>query len=169
MPRLLQADDVPAYRAIRLKMLRDAPWAFGSSPGDDRTESDGFFDEMLQDANRQIVVVDHPQTSSELACAVGVMRETSLKGKHLASIWGVFAVPEVRGQGVARSAMEHAIGVARSWDGVCRVSLSASARSLAAISLYKSLGFVQWGIEPGVTRVDGEDIDEVHMMLELES
>ncbi len=148
-------------------MLRDSPWAFGSSPGDDRTECDRFFDELLADPDQHIVVIDHPQRAGELASVLGLRRERARKARHLASIWGVYTVPDMRGQGFARSALEHAITIAGRWDTVSRVGLSASVRSVGAIALYESLGFVRWGIEPGVTRVDGEDIDEVHLSLRI--
>ena len=167
-PRLLRNEDVQQYRAIRLAALHDSPWAFGSSPGDDRTEFDGFFDDLLDDPDHHIIVIDHPDRAGELACILGLRREPARKARHLASIWGVYTIPEMRGSGFARCALQYAIEIASQWDTVCRVGLSASVRSVGAIALYESLGFVRWGTEPGVTRVGGEDIDEVHLSLKLD-
>ncbi|MCA9302982.1 MAG: GNAT family N-acetyltransferase [Phycisphaerales bacterium] len=165
-PRLLTASDIDAYRAIRLEMLNDSPWAFASSPEDDRAFVDGAMEELVADPEHKIVVVDHPD-DDRLACAVGVRRETKAKFRHRVSIWGVYTTPTARGKGLARMAMEHAIGIARSWEGVRYIGLAVSANAPAALALYESLGFVRWGHEPAATCIDGVEYDELYLSMKL--
>ena len=68
---------------------------------------------------------------------------------------------------MGRRIVEAALDVARSWPGVEVIGLSASTRSLAAIALYESLGFVRWGLEPDCTRAGGEPDDELHLQRRL--
>jgi len=166
-PRLLISADIDAYKALRLEMLNDSPWSFAASPEDDRAFRPGALDEVVALAEHEIVVVDHPDGSGRLACSVGVRREEKIKFRHRASIWGVYTTPTARGNGLARAAMEHAIGVARSWAGVRAVGLGVSANAPAALAMYESMGFVRWGLEPAATCVDGVEYDEIYLSLRL--
>ena len=65
--------------------------------------------------------------------------------------------------------MEAAIALARTWGGVEMINIAVSANSPGALRLYESLGFVQWGREPRVTRVGGSTYDEIHLAMDLGS
>jgi RimJ/RimL family protein N-acetyltransferase len=165
--RLLTPDGAEAYARLRRAMLIDVPRAFASSPGEAHGEKPEAIVEYLADPCQAIAVVDHPHKPGELAAAAGIMRMKHRKMNHRVNIWGVYCVPELRGQGLGRAAMVRAIERARDWDGVEVIGLSVSARSPGALALYESLGFVRWGLEPDAMRIDGEAFDEVHLALRL--
>lgn len=166
-PRLLQPADIPAYRALRLESLTDAPWASGATPGDDPVETPGYLDSIIEAPDQHIIILDHPDCPGQLAAAAGLRRYPSKKTNHRAMIWGVYTTPAMRRQGLARQVMQHTIDTAKEWDGLRYIALTVAATSAGPIALYESLGFTQWGTEPGVICIDGTDHDETSMVLKL--
>jgi RimJ/RimL family protein N-acetyltransferase len=164
--RLLTADDAQAYTGLRREMLADAPWAFTSSVDDDRALQPGFVPSLSLDSGH---VIAGGFQDSRLVASAGIRRNTSKKMAHRAHVWGVYVTPSARGAGWGARVMRGAIDAAAHWKGVDSVSLSASVRSLAAIRLYERLGFVRWGVEPGAVVLNGQPIDEIHMLLRLTS
>ncbi len=163
--RLLNAGDLDAYRALRLEMLNDSPWAYGSSPGDDIVEHPGMLESNAAQDGQAIVLIEDP--TGALVCAAGVMRKQRVKFRHRAMIWGVYTTPKARGKGCARSAMEHAMGIARSWDGIRHLDIGVSSNAPEALALYESLGFVRWGREPGAVCIDGVEYDELYLSMRV--
>lgn len=122
---------------------------------------------MFGESDSAVILIDHPQDGSRLASAVGVRRERKAKFEHRATIWGVYTIPEMRGRGYGRLAVERAIAVARGWDGVDVLQLGVSANAPSAHALYISLGFVEWGVEPDCVRVGGVSYNEHHLSMRL--
>ncbi len=155
--------DITAYVHLRREMLEREPFAFGSSPEDDRLSAD-FLRTSLRSHDSAILGCFK---CGELIAAAGLVREPKLKAHHLATIYGVYTTPAARGLGAARAVLTHAITTARKWTGVDWVQLSVSETAPIAQGLYESLGFIAWGTEPDATRVDGLGYAEIHMRLKL--
>ena len=62
-----------------------------------------------------------------------------------------------------RALLEHAGAIA----GIEQVLLSVTSTQTAALALYRSLGFAQFGIEPRALNVGGEFIDEHYLIFRL--
>lgn len=170
--RRLSPADIDAYVTLRREMLLDSPWAFGASPGQDRGgDADHLRTAILSDEYALIGAFDDggSSTTPVLVAAAGVLRETGLKFRHIATIWGVYVTPTQRRKGAGRLVVAAAIDAARTWQqsGVARVRLGVSANATAAQRLYESLGFIAWGVEPDCIRVDGASFDEIYMSLRL--
>ena len=177
--RLLTPRDAGAYIALRREMLDEAPWAFASSPGSDRMGDPADVASRLREQHFAIAGAFAPAapvagqgagsggSSEALVACAGIYRDMRPKLAHRAHIWGVYVSPGHRGRALGRGVMLEAIGVARGWDGVDTVCLSVSARTPRAMGLYESLGYVCWGVEPDVVRIDGESAGEHHMRLAL--
>lgn len=163
--RPLTPEDAPAYAALRREMLADSPWAFFSSPEDDRGVRPEIMRESL--AQRGFVVIGAWDDRGHLIGVAGLLRESKAKRAHVAGIWGVYVTPSCRGRGVARDLLTAAIAAARAWPGVAALTLSVSERSPAARRVYESLGFVAWGTEPDALRINGAPHAETHMRLVL--
>jgi ribosomal protein S18 acetylase RimI-like enzyme len=159
--RALSPEDAGAYQLLRREALEDAPFAFGSSPEDDRARSIDFVRAMLADPDQRICGAFVPH----LAGIVGIYRDRHAKSAHKAHLWGLYVQPAQRGAGLGRALVESALEFARSLDGVTQVHLSVSDEAPSAAALYRLLGFVTWGIEPAALRVGGHDIAEHHMVL----
>jgi len=54
-------------------------------------------------------------------------------------------------------------------QGVEQISLSVTSTQTTARSLYLSLGFEQWGREPGALKVNDRLIDEEYLSLRIKS
>jgi len=164
-PRRLSVGDAGAYLAIRREMLEDSPWAYLSSPGDDLADSVGTLEGKLAEPENAIIGVEDGEG---LVSVAGVYRSPRAKTRHRANIWGVYTTPRMRGQGLGHRVVQSALAVAWGWEGVDRVALSCSANAAAALAVYRDLGFVSWGVEPGAMKIDGEHLDEVHFVLRRE-
>ena len=114
---------------------------------------------------KQVGPPDAGRGEPPLIAVAGVYRSPRIKTQHKANIWGVYVAPEARGRGLGRAVVQGAIDLARTWPGVHVVCLSCSERAAAALALYRSMGFVQWGLEPDAVRIDDESAAEVHMQL----
>ncbi len=163
--RRLEPDDAPAYVELRGDMLRDAPQAFLSDPEDDRgSDVDGLRETLAGDENAIIGAF----VGTRLIGAAGLFRETRLKIRHRAVVWGVWVRPECRGSGAGEAIMRRVIELAKTWDGVRQLNLSAGATQTPAVRLYERVGFVAWGVEPQMLCVDGRYYDEVYLQLRFE-
>ncbi|MFG0304829.1 MAG: GNAT family N-acetyltransferase [Phycisphaerales bacterium JB040] len=164
-PRRLGPEDAGAYLAIRREMLEDSPWAFLSSPDDDLANGVETLAVRLAEAENAILGVER---GGVLVSVAGVYRSPRAKSRHRANVWGVYTTPRLRGQGLGHRVVQSAVAVAWGWEGVDQVALSCSARAAAALAVYRDLGFVSWGVEPGAMKIDGEHLDEVHFVLHRE-
>jgi RimJ/RimL family protein N-acetyltransferase len=95
----------------------------------------------------------------------GLGRENLRKLSHKAFLWGVYVTPDMRGLRISRMLIAEALEFARSVPGVTQVNLTANATSTAAIKIYTSLGFREFGLEQDSLMIDGDLYDEVHMSL----
>lgn len=166
--RTLTEADVESYWALRLQALRDSPEVFSS-----------VYEEQiklpLHEVQQRLKTQSVPDNfivvailEDQFVGMTGVYRQDSAKVRHKANIWGVFVVPEQRGKGIARALLTEAIARARHISGVEQVHLSVITKNIAALSLYESLGFTTYGIEPHALKVNGVHIDEAHMMMFLD-
>jgi RimJ/RimL family protein N-acetyltransferase len=145
-------------------MLMDSPRAFSADPLTGQGSDPKQVSDRLAQAGYAIVGAF---TDERLVGAAGMVRDARRKLHHRVLIWGVWVEPDSRGAGVGEKIMSKAIEVARAWEGVQNLYLSACAAQAAAIRLYERVGFVAWGREPEMMIVDGEVYDEVHMQLRL--
>ena len=141
--RALTEDDAEDFRRLRLRALKEHPEAFGSSY------------EMESTLPLQ-VVADR-------------LRQRNEKERHKGSIWGMYVQSEEQGKGVGRALLTQAVERARLLTGLEQVGLAVVARNKRARSLYVSLGFETYGVEPNALVVDGEHLDEELMVLRLAS
>ena len=162
--RRLTPFETDLYLAFRREMLDQAPWAFGSSPEDDRGLDRDHVHATLFEPEHALVGMFR---NGRLVSVAGIRREPKLKARHIASIFGVYTAPAARRAGAARAVVSRAIEIARTWPGVDWVQLAVSENSPDARHLYESLGFIAWGTEPDATRVDGLGYAEIHMRLRL--
>ena len=87
--------------------------------------------------------------------------------RHKMVMWGVFTSPRYRRRGLSRqvvdSAIQHAFG-----SGVHRLNLQVYVPNEPAIAMYRSIGFVEYGIEAEAVFINGQYHDGVHMTLARE-
>lgn len=163
--RRLTSADASAFQELRLAGLRDEPSAFGSSYEEEKDFSTAIIEGRLAERSDQGLFGAFDQGA--LFGLVGLGRERMHKLSHKGLIWGMYVMPEYRGQGVARALLAKALTLARSVPELKQVNLFVNASNVDAIRLYESFGFKQFGREPGALLINGVFHDEVQMYLSL--
>lgn len=163
--RRLGPDDAAAVSSIRSEMIVDRPASFLGTPGEDPGTKDEVNRERLAHPfNCVLGVFDE---SGALLATATMIRDDRVKLRHKGVIVTVYTRPAARRRGYQRVLLAALIDYARATPDMDLVQLSVSATAPNAQALYESLGFVAWGREPRALRVDGHDVDEIHMTLPL--
>ena len=166
--RPLTEDDAREFQDLRLRGLGDHPEAFGSTYEEENAYSMEFVAGRLRrtaQSNNDVTLGAHIE--GKLIGVVGFIRRTGDLEKHRGHIWGMYVVSEAQGKGIGRALLSDAIEFARSLDGLEQIDLEVESRNEAAKSLYRSLGFESYGIDPRARLLDGQYIDEERMVLFL--
>lgn len=159
--------DVVDYRALMLEAYEQAPDAFTSTAAERRTEPQSWW---LQ----RIGSVDAMATSfgavreGQLVGTVAVEYSAKPKTAHAALVLGMYVQPAHRGCGVGIALMRSAIAAASSRPQVLRLNLTLTEGNVSALRLYRSVGFVTWGVQPGAIRTGTGLKGKVHMSLALD-
>ena len=163
--RRLVPDDAPAYRAIRLEGLADAPSAFGASLEEDAALAD---DERRARLGRNFAygVFSGARSADELAGIAGFYVEGGTKTKHRGHLVGVYTRPRHRGTGASRLLLAEVVASAR--QHVQFLYLQVTQNNLAAVRLYERMGFEVYGKDPGGLNVDGVMHEDYLMVLRLD-
>ncbi len=134
------------------EMLQSTPetYAEGLRSGGDENFMLGAFDE--QDA---------------LVGMAGFYREQVAKKRHKGWVWGVFVSDSHRGHGIGRALLVSILESAQALAELDSIFLTVATTQVPARSLYRSLGFRSFGIEPRALKVNGNYVDQEHMVLEI--
>ncbi|MDB5943869.1 MAG: family N-acetyltransferase [Ramlibacter sp.] len=161
--RRIVPSDAPAFRALRLRALREHPQAFTSSHEEDEQIALAATEERLQDdgGTRFWGAFD-----SELRGMAGLQREQRAKNRHKATVVGMYVAPEAAGRGIGAALVERLVAAART-SGVAMLVLTVTDGNRAATRLYERAGFRSFGVEPDAIRVGGRSFAKRHMYLEL--
>ena len=163
--RRLTPDDAPAFQALRLAALKEAPSAFASSYEEEK-------DLALAVVEGRLAVRDDRGAfgafhDDDLVGMVVLGRIDQKKVSHKAFIWSMYVAPAARGRGVGRALLDAALALARTVPGVRQVNVGVTADNAIAVRLYESLGFRRFGLEPNALLVAGQLHEELHMALPL--
>jgi RimJ/RimL family protein N-acetyltransferase len=164
--RILAESDAAQFRALRRERLERAPHAFAESVAEHDALSLETIQARLRHASGENFVMGAFEDGALVGIA-GFSRSPRLKSRHKGVIWGVYVRPDMRGRGAARLLLDALIARARAEPGLEQILLSVSIGQAAARRLYESLGFEPWGRERHALKVDGQYVDEDHMVLWL--
>jgi ribosomal protein S18 acetylase RimI-like enzyme len=156
--RPLIAADAASFQSFRLDALARCPAAFSAAHEEELSQS-------LEQVQARLLenTVFGAFVDGELCGIAGFRRPSQIKKRHKGTLWGVYVRPGVRCQGLGgalvAAVIEHARGEVAQLQAVVATSNHGARR------LYRRLGFVVYGVEPGGLRVDGEDLDQELLVL----
>ena len=165
--RALAPTDATAFQALRLRGLRECPEAFASSYEEEVDTPLSEIENQLQSQDDSVIFGGFQDLT--LCALVGLQQESMAKLAHKAFIWGVYVAPEARGGGVGAQIMNYALHHAAAVLRTRQVNLGVNTKNIAAVSLYKKLGFVEYGLERGYLLVGGVLQDEYQMVCHVAS
>ena len=97
---------------------------------------------------------------------IGLNRDTRIKCRHKALLFGMFVAPDMAGQGIGHALVITLLDNAKS-IGLELIVLTVTQGNRAAAALYEKCGFKAFGTEPDAIRVNGLSFGKVHMYLAL--
>jgi len=158
--RKLDDSDLPQFHPLRLEALRLHPKAFGASFEEERNEGSAR------------MIGPHPSVmfgafadGGIVGCA-GLFVPVRVKQRHHGDLVSMFVTPGWRGRGVSRALLDKVIAHGRE-VGLRHITLSVTIGNSAARALYRSAGFVSFGVEPDALLIEGTFYDEEWMVLRL--
>lgn len=164
--RRLDSSDASAFQALRLQALRECPTAFSSSYDEEfEIPITVISDRLAPESGRDMFGAF---SKTELIGTIGFGREGARKLAHKGFIRGMYVSPAFRNQGIGRQLVSHVLQYAASLSELRQVTLTVTASNLAAIGLYKKMGFTSFGLEPAALLVNGEFHDEIYMVRSVE-
>lgn len=168
MIRPLVPDDLERFYAVRTQALTTNPEAFQTTLAEHQQTS------MPEIEKRFRGTLADPQAfmlgafvDDDMVGMMGFQRYHRTTIRHKSIIWGVYIAPTYRGQGLGGEMLDFAIRMARGMDGLQQIQLTVVSSNAAAVHLYQSRGFEQFGYEKAAMMVDNRPIDEIHMQLFL--
>lgn len=165
--RVLREEDVESYRALRLRALREEPFAFSDDLDDERERPLDYFRAAMGDSGEHFTVGAFDERSTLIGIAT-FRRDARRKARHKSYVHTMFVAREARRQGAGARLLAFVIDGARRL-GVEQIHLWVldPTRS-AARSLYQRVGFSPQGaLVRGDLVVDGRYIDAEYMTLAL--
>jgi ribosomal protein S18 acetylase RimI-like enzyme len=160
MIRRLGPGDLAAWRAFRRRMLVEAPETFDVTPAEYDAVADAAELAWLGRAS-----VWASGGASLTGTSAWAPREGE-RYRHRGYLDAVYVVPGSRGQGLAERLVTACIDEAR--GRVAQLELVVTSESVGAIRLYRRLGFVVDARVPRGLRIDGRDVEDTLMRLDLD-
>ena len=151
--RCLGPEDALAFSGLRQAVTRDNPVPMGLSIEDELSRTLDSFRAQL--AAPLPNAVFGAFVGDELVATAAVSRSGPFGAtRHKFVMWGVFTAPHHRRRGLSRwvvlAALTHAFD-----SGAHRVNLQVYVPNEAAVAMYRTLGFTEYGIEPDAICLDG--------------
>lgn len=161
---VLSAADAEQYRAVMLHAYEHAADAFTSTPEERAAEPMSWWVNRI--ANPSGLTVAFGATEGEqLAGVVALEFSAKPKTQHKALVVGMYVMPAWRRRGVGRDLMRSAISFATVKGNIAVVQLEVTESNLQAVTLYQSLGFQPFGVEPMAVLTPGGYRSKLHMWL----
>ncbi|WP_273689547.1 GNAT family N-acetyltransferase [Ketogulonicigenium vulgare] len=158
--RQLTRHDAESFRQLRLEGLAAHPEAFGADLADEAARDRDFFATRIETSK----IFGNFRFATKMMGSIGLAQGSGAKTRHIATIWGMYVRPEMRGSGLSSALMQAALDNLP--PDVRQVRLSVVASNAAALRLYQKFGFRIWARDQGALRVGDRLHDEILMRRE---
>ncbi|MGM0897381.1 MAG: N-acetyltransferase family protein [Bacillota bacterium] len=164
--RRLTQEDANQYRELRLTALKTDADAFSI---DFNEASERPLSATAQNLANPSAVTFGTFMDGRLVAVMTLLRLSGKKTSHRAEVLAVYAAEETRGTGVASQLFDLLLSFAHEWAGLEQLELAVNSANPRAIGFYERYGFQRIGTTPNAQKVDGCYIDELLMVLKLET
>lgn len=159
---------VDSYRALRHRGLREHPEYFGESPENfERKLNDQILERITAQRDQGGCILAAASTTGELIGMVGLAVDGAGKSRHRGLLWGMYVIPECRGQGAVQALIDELLRRAELISELEQIHLAVATTNEAAVRLYERNGFSTYGIDPRVLKVNDQAFDEYLMVKRL--
>ncbi len=163
---LLTAADVAQYRALMLEAYADAADAFTSTLEERAALPAAWWVKRIADPAGQSAAFG-AFSEGELVGAVALEFSSRPKTRHKALLIGMYVKPAARAAGAGRLLVEHALAFAAARPGLLVITLTVTLGNAPAESLYRSVGFREFGVEPMAIQGQAGYLAKVYMYKQL--
>ncbi len=139
--------DADSYLGLRGQSEQEFPQFVGFNAEREMTAGPGGSEALMSSYLSEGTVVFGAFENTRLLGVAAMSRRLSAKYRHKASLWGMYVVPESRGDGVAQALMQAAIDWATEHPEVIAISLQVALSNVRAQHFYRRFGFSIFGTE----------------------
>lgn len=166
--RPLTSSDSAAFRALHQAVIHANPECFCTAVSEAEQYQLNFYRAQIKEHssadNRRLYGAFSPQ--GELLGMVGIEQLNGLMRCHKARLWGLMVHPTGRRRGLAQQLCQQAIAFARQLNTE-KITLELTGSAIAALHLYRGLGFRIETVEPMALKLNSQYLDEIRMALTL--
>lgn len=163
--RVLTEEDAQAFRALRLRALKEHPEAFGRDYAEEQaTVVEEIGNRLRSNSERFMLGALNGNT---LCGIVGFHRYPGRKTRHRAMISSMYVIPMARRMGLGTQLLRTTIERAGRLDGVEELILAVTVGNETARSLYGALGFEPSHVEKRYIKIGNTYHDIEWMTLQL--
>ena len=160
MISLLTANDIDAWKEIRLESLKNAPTAFIQTYESELAKT---HEQQVAQLTKNDIFVWR-DAENIIAGVIGFFIPPAKRLQHQGGVFATYVCEQYRGQGIGDRLMEAVIAHAE--PRVVQLTLGVETNNHAALALYKRHGFVIYGTHPRAVCVDGVFYDD-HLMVKM--
>jgi peroxiredoxin/RimJ/RimL family protein N-acetyltransferase len=164
--RPLHEGDAPAFRALRLRALKEDPGPFMTTYEEDEARPVEEVATRLAASSAGTGVIGAFRGDT-LIGSVGFSRHAAAKARHRVLLWGMYVATEERRHSVGRALLLQVVALLRAVEDVEQIELTVVTREDAARSLYLAVGFERQGTMRHAMKVGREYLDEDTFVLWL--
>lgn len=162
----LKLSDLERYRALMLQAYASAPDAFTSTPEERAAAPQSWWAARIADSQGLSLALG-AFMDQDLVGTVTLEFSAKPKTAHKAHLIGMYTRESSRGLGIGRALVHAALQEASARPGVQVVTLTVTEGNAPAVSLYQSVGFQAFGVEPMAILTPAGFLSKVHMWLKL--
>ncbi|MDU5105211.1 GNAT family N-acetyltransferase [Clostridium sp.] len=166
--RRLTEDNAREFWELRFRALREDGDAFGATYEEEikkpiQSLIEIFNNNYIKPINNNFILGAF-NDENKIIGVIGLYRETRIKLRHKATIWGMYIIPEYRRKGIAKKLLTELINIAKTMEELEQLSLAVVSSNTKAIGLYNTLEFITYGKEKNAIKSNNKYYDENYMV-----
>jgi len=163
--RQLGPTDYTEYRRTRLACLHLFPGYFGSTCEEEFKAGSLKLDKAIKASDKSNFAMGAFTSGADLIGICGFVTDMRLKTRHRGEIVHVFVDPRFEGNGIGRKLLQLTINKAFQNTEIEQIILGVVFTNEKAVTLYKQLGFVEYGRLENYFKMGSQHITQLFLRL----